>query len=147
MIVYPTTRIQEKGQVTIPQELRKKLNLNQGDLVAFVETKDGVTIKALDTIAEEMLAALEKKLGKRGISLNTLMNASMKKGGDAAAKELGVKDDEKEIFYQALSLRAQAAVKNLRDNAGKYGTDKITEQEIEAEIQAVRREKRNANRA
>ncbi len=85
MIVYPTTRIQEKGQVTIPQELRKKLNLNQGDLVAFVETKDGVTIKALDTIAEEMLAALEKKLGKRGISLNTLMNASMKKGGDAAA--------------------------------------------------------------
>ena len=147
MIVYPTTRIQEKGQVTIPQELRKKLNLNQGDLVAFVETKDGITIKSLDAIAEEMLASLEKKIGKRGISLDKLMTVAMKKGGDAAAKELGIKDDEKEIFYQALSLRAQAAVSFIQSEAKRNGTDKLTEDEIEAEIQAVRREKRNANRA
>jgi AbrB family looped-hinge helix DNA binding protein len=141
MIVYPTTRIQEKGQVTIPQELRKKLHLKQGDLVAFVETKDGVALKPLEAIAEEMLAALEKKIARRGISLDKLMSAAMKKGGDAAAKELGVKDDEKEIFYQALSLRAQAAVRTLQENAAKYGTNKLTEEDIEAEIQAVRKGK------
>jgi len=50
-------------------------------------------------------------------------------------------------LYQALGLRAQAAVKALRENAGKYGADKITGEDINAEIQAVRNEKRNSNRA
>ena len=33
-------RIQEKGQVTIPQAIRKKLGLKQGDLVAVMETPE-----------------------------------------------------------------------------------------------------------
>jgi len=33
-----SVRIQEKGQVTIPTKIRKKLNLRKGDLVTFVET-------------------------------------------------------------------------------------------------------------
>jgi AbrB family looped-hinge helix DNA binding protein len=37
-------RIQEKGQVTIPTEIRKKLGLKQGDLVAVMETPDGAFI-------------------------------------------------------------------------------------------------------
>ena len=143
MEFYPPTRIQGKGQVTIPQEIRRKLNLNQGDLVVFVETKDGFTIKSLDTIAEDLLTALGAKLDKRGISLDKLIEISLKKGGDAAAKEMGVSDYEKEILYQALGLRAQAAVKVLRENAGKYGADKITDEDIQAEVQAVRNEKRN----
>lgn len=146
MEFYPPTRIQGKGQVTIPQEIRRKLNLNRGDLVVFVETKDGFTIKSLDTIAEDLLATLGKKLEKRGISLDKLIEISLKKGGDAAAKEMGVRDDEKESLYQALSLRAQSAVQVLRENAVKYGADKITDEEIEAEIQVVRNEKRNSNR-
>jgi AbrB family looped-hinge helix DNA binding protein len=35
-------RVQEKGQVTIPTEIRKKLGLKRGDLVAVMETPDGV---------------------------------------------------------------------------------------------------------
>ena len=31
--------VQEKGQVTIPVEIRRKLGLEKGDLVAFVETE------------------------------------------------------------------------------------------------------------
>ena len=37
-------RMQEKGQVTIPQEIRKKLGLKRGNLVAVMETPDGVFI-------------------------------------------------------------------------------------------------------
>ena len=37
-------RMQEKGQVTIPTEMRKKLGLKRGDLVAVMETPDGVFI-------------------------------------------------------------------------------------------------------
>ena len=44
-------RIQEKGQVTIPYRIRKKLNLKRGDLVVFVETDAGVMIKPASVVA------------------------------------------------------------------------------------------------
>ena len=38
------SRVQKKGQVTIPAEIRLKLGLVEGDLVAFIETHAGVVI-------------------------------------------------------------------------------------------------------
>ena len=46
-------RVQEKGQVTIPHQIRKKLNLKQGDLVVFVETESGVMVKRASVIASD----------------------------------------------------------------------------------------------
>ncbi len=46
-------RIQEKGQVTIPRQIRKKLNLKRGDLVVFVETEDGVMVKPASVVPED----------------------------------------------------------------------------------------------
>ena len=37
-------RVQEKGQVTIPSQIRKKLKLKKGDLVVFEETETGIMI-------------------------------------------------------------------------------------------------------
>jgi len=141
-----TTRVQEKGQVTIPQEIRKKLNLKKGDLVTFVETESGIAIKSVDEAADELLEGLRRKLQKRGISLEKLTVLSTQKGGDAAAMELGVSEAEKEIFYQAMRLRAQAALAEIQADAKMNGTDKLTEAEIEAEIQAARREIDNVAR-
>jgi antitoxin PrlF len=36
-------RVTSKGQITIPQEVRRRLGLKQGDQVEFV-TEDGVTV-------------------------------------------------------------------------------------------------------
>jgi len=136
--MYTAVRIQEKGQVTIPTDIRRKLNLKRGDMVTFVETEHGIAIKSLDQAADEMLTALEEKLEQRGISLEKVMERGMQKGGDTAVAEYGLSDGEKETLYQALSLRAQSAVKAIRENARKYGTDKLTDEDIEAEIRAVR---------
>ena len=46
-------RIQEKGQVTIPYRIRKKLNLKRGDLVIFVETDSGVMVRPAAVIATD----------------------------------------------------------------------------------------------
>jgi|NGEPerStandDraft_6_1074524.scaffolds.fasta_scaffold49708_1 AbrB family looped-hinge helix DNA binding protein len=46
-------RIQEKGQVTIPYRIRKKLNLKRGDLVVFVETESGVMVKPASIVATD----------------------------------------------------------------------------------------------
>ena len=135
------TRIQEKGQVTIPLEIRKKLNLKKGDMVLFVETESGIVIKSLDDAADSLLVDLQKKLGKKQISIDKLMERSLQTGGDTAIAELGLSELEKEIFYQVLSLRAQSAVQAIRENARKYGADQLTDDEIQAEIQATRQGK------
>jgi len=33
-------RVQQRGQVTIPIELRRKLSIEEGGVVAFIETED-----------------------------------------------------------------------------------------------------------
>jgi len=48
-------RIQEKGQVTIPRKIREKLKLKRGDLVIFVETKDGVLVKPASVVPDDKL--------------------------------------------------------------------------------------------
>ena len=50
-------RIQEKGQVTIPRQIREKLKLKRGDLVVFVETDAGVIVKPAEVVATDELRA------------------------------------------------------------------------------------------
>ena len=144
--MYTAVRIQEKGQVTIPTNIRRKFNLKRGDMVTFIETERGIVIKSLGQAADELLVGLRDRLDKRGISLDALMERSVQKGGDAAASELGLSAKEKESFMQAMFFRLQAAVTVIQDDAKRKGTDKLTEEEIEAEVQAARQEMRDAHR-
>jgi AbrB family looped-hinge helix DNA binding protein len=43
--VSESTRITEKGQTTIPKELREKYDLNPGDEVVWMETEAGIVVK------------------------------------------------------------------------------------------------------
>ena len=64
------SRLQKRGQVTIPIEIRQRLGLEEGDLVVFFETEDGVVIspqqvapaRKLDRIREENGVELEELL-------------------------------------------------------------------------------------
>lgn len=40
-----STRITEKGQATIPKELREKYDLEPGDEVVWLETDEGIVVK------------------------------------------------------------------------------------------------------
>lgn len=40
-----TTRLTEKGQTTIPKELREKYDLDPGDEVVWLDTGDGIVVK------------------------------------------------------------------------------------------------------
>lgn len=50
-----SVRVQAKGQVTIPKEIRDKLNVQPGDLVVFVETDTGVMVKPAAVMTDEHL--------------------------------------------------------------------------------------------
>jgi antitoxin PrlF len=62
-------RIQEKGQVTIPTEIRKKLGLKRGDVVAVMETPDGVFITPQQVLAAKALDRIGDILKDQGLSL------------------------------------------------------------------------------
>jgi antitoxin PrlF len=66
-------RIQEKGQVTIPTEIRKKLGLKRGDLVAVVETPEGVFIMPQEVLATKALDRIGDILKEQGLSLEELI--------------------------------------------------------------------------
>ncbi len=66
-------RIQEKGQVTIPQEIRKKLGLKRGDLVAVMETPEGVFITPQQVVATKALDSIGTILKEKGLSLDDLI--------------------------------------------------------------------------
>ena len=58
-IVMELAKLTSKGQITIPQEIRKKLNLKQGDKVVFFEEDGKIyfqnsSLVALSIIQDEM---------------------------------------------------------------------------------------------
>lgn len=69
------TRVQEKGQVTLPADVRKRLGLKKGDLVAVTETVDGILITPQEVIATKALDRLEAALREQGRSLEELIES------------------------------------------------------------------------
>lgn len=87
-------RVQEKGQVTIPQEIRQKLNLKKGDLVTFVETTEGVLLVPVEVVASQALDRIGQALQTRGVSLDELIERSRENRAARIKEEYGVDDPQ-----------------------------------------------------
>jgi AbrB family looped-hinge helix DNA binding protein len=83
-------RIQEKGQVTIPQEIRKKLGLKRGDLVAVMETPDGVFITPQQVVATKALDSIGDILKEKGLSLAELIAQGRDTRSDLLQETYGI---------------------------------------------------------
>jgi antitoxin PrlF len=86
--------VQEKGQVTIPAEIRKKLGLKKGDLVAFVETEQGVLISPQEVIASEALDQVGRILREKGLTLEEFMESGREIRGKLVEDEYGSEAEE-----------------------------------------------------
>jgi AbrB family looped-hinge helix DNA binding protein len=89
-------RIQEKGQVTIPTEIRKKLGLKRGDLVAVVETPEGVFITPQQVVATKALDSIGDILKEQGLSLEKLMASGREIRTDLLEESYGITETRKE---------------------------------------------------
>jgi len=87
-------RVQEKGQVTLPAPVRRKLGIKKGDLVAVRETEDGVLISPQETIASRDIAELERVLRDKGLSLEELIESGREIRGELIKEEYGIDLDE-----------------------------------------------------
>ena len=78
------TKIQKRGTVTIPAQLRRKWGLEVGSEVVFEDTEAGILIRRASEA--EILQAIElvgQELKKRGVTFEELMDQ-----GDQTREEL-----------------------------------------------------------
>jgi AbrB family looped-hinge helix DNA binding protein len=94
MGVSRLSKVQEKGQVTIPVEIRRKWNLEKGDLVAFVETEHGVMISPREVVAVEALDRIGEALRARGITLEEMIESGREIRGQLLQETYGIEADE-----------------------------------------------------
>jgi AbrB family looped-hinge helix DNA binding protein len=78
--------VQKRGQVTIPIDLRRKLGVEEGDVVAFVETEEGILISPREVLAMDALDRIGKALQKQGITLEDLIETGRDARGRMVAK-------------------------------------------------------------
>ena len=99
MIDRKLVRMQEKGQVTIPREIRKKLGLKRGDLVAVMETPEGVFITPQQVLATTALDRIGDILKDQGLSLEELTASGRELRPSILQEHYGIRETPKKSLY------------------------------------------------
>lgn len=84
------SRVQKKGQVTIPIEIRDKLGIQEGDLLAFVETDEGILITRQEIAAMRLLNQIGQALKEKGIDLEELIESGRELRGELIKETYGL---------------------------------------------------------
>jgi antitoxin PrlF len=87
-------RVQEKGQVTLPAELRRKLGLKKGDWVAVAITEEGLLITPQEVLAMKALDRVGEALRERGLSLEDLIESGRGIRADIAKEKYGTHPED-----------------------------------------------------
>jgi AbrB family looped-hinge helix DNA binding protein len=83
-------RVQKRGQVTIPIEVRQRLKIKEGDLVAFIETQAGYVISPQAVVSADTLNKVESLLQQKGAALEEVFafgeRLAQSTGGEAQSQ-------------------------------------------------------------
>jgi AbrB family looped-hinge helix DNA binding protein len=82
--------VQERGQVTIPKEIREKAGLKKGDLVRFEVTKQGILISPQEVVATEALEKIGEILRENGLTIEQLIESGREIRGQIVKKKYGL---------------------------------------------------------
>ena len=85
-------RIQEKGQVTLPASVRRRLGLKAGDLVAVVATPEGALIMPQEVVATTALAEIGAALHEQGVSLEEMIERGRAIRSQLLDEQFGIND-------------------------------------------------------
>lgn len=69
------SRISSKGQVTIPKAIRERLNVDEGDKLAFIEDNGKIVITKSSVVAlRQFLDSMSKEAQEKGITEEMLLD-------------------------------------------------------------------------
>lgn len=85
MTTVETTRMSSKGQIVIPEEIRKRLGLRAGDKFLVVGDKDVVILKSISSPSldefDDLIAKARKQAERAGIKRSDIADAVAKSRG------------------------------------------------------------------
>lgn len=87
-------RVQEKGQITLPAEVRRKLGVKKGDFVSVRETEEGILITPQEVLGAQTLARMGRILKANGIDLDELISAGRDVRGALIEEKYGLSEDK-----------------------------------------------------
>ena len=87
-------RVQEKGQVTLPAEVRRRFGLKKGDLVSVVETSEGILITPQAVLAAQALDRMGEALREQGRTLDEFIESGRVIRGDLLREMYGIEPDD-----------------------------------------------------
>ena len=67
------TKMREKGQVTIPVDIRESLHLSKDSLLSVAKVGNGILLTPKPSAFESFAAKFSKEAEKKGISLEDLL--------------------------------------------------------------------------
>ena len=67
------TRVREKGQVTIPSEIRESLHLSKDSVLSVTKVGNGILLTPKPSVVESFAAKFSKAAEDKGISLQDLL--------------------------------------------------------------------------
>ncbi|MFN2132254.1 MAG: AbrB/MazE/SpoVT family DNA-binding domain-containing protein [Anaerolineae bacterium] len=88
--------VRKKGQITIPLEMRRQLGLEEGSVVAFVMTEDGILISPREVLTVQALDRIEQALSEQGISLDELIESGREIREELIEQEYDLQDQTPE---------------------------------------------------
>jgi AbrB family looped-hinge helix DNA binding protein len=68
-----TVQIRKKGTLTLPMELRKRYQLDEGDPVTLIDLDEGIFLSPKPSALPKLVAQIEKLRRKNNISLAELI--------------------------------------------------------------------------
>jgi AbrB family looped-hinge helix DNA binding protein len=68
-----TTRMREKGQVTIPAGIRESLHLSKDSILSVVKVGEGILLTSKSFVFESVSARFRKASEEKGITLESLL--------------------------------------------------------------------------
>lgn len=67
------TRMREKGQITIPADIRESLHLSKDSLLSIARVGDGILLTPGPSLFESVSAKFSKTAEQKGITLESLL--------------------------------------------------------------------------
>ena len=67
------TRVREKGQITIPADIRESLHLSKDSLLSIARVGDGILLTPKAGMYESISEKFSKKAEEKGITLENLL--------------------------------------------------------------------------
>ncbi len=66
-------QIRKKGSLTLPMEIRKRYQLEEGDPLTLIDLEEGIFLSPKTSVLPKLVAQIEELRQKNGISLAELI--------------------------------------------------------------------------